>query len=69
MKQRLIILLAAFIVGMAVQARERVNFDKAWKFILADKPEMAQTDYDDSDWRTLDVPHDWAREGDFYGGN
>ena len=69
MKQRLIILLAAFIVGMAVQARERVNFDKAWKFILADKPEMAQTDYDDSDWRTLDVPHDWAREGDFYVGN
>ena len=69
MKQRLIILLAAFIVGMAVQARERVNFDKAWKFILADKPEMAQADYDDSEWRTLDVPHDWAREGDFYVGN
>ena len=58
MKKRLIILAAAVIVGMAAEARERVNFDKAWKFILADKPEMAQADYDDSGWRTLDVPHD-----------
>ena len=69
MKKRLIILFAAVIVGMAVQARERVNFDKGWKFILADKPEMAQADFDDSEWRTLDVPHDWAIEGDFYVGN
>ena len=69
MKKRLTILLAAVIIGMAVQARERVNFDKGWKFILADKPEMAKADYDDSGWRTLDVPHDWAREGNFYVGN
>ena len=69
MKKRLTIFLAAVIIGMAVQARERQNFDKGWKFILADKPEMAKADYDDSGWRTLDVPHDWAREGDFYVGN
>ena len=69
MKKRLTILLAAVIIGMAVQARERLNFDKGWKFILADKPEMAKVDYDDSGWRTLDVPHDWAREGNFYVGN
>ena len=69
MKKRLTILLAAVIIGMAVQARERLNFDKGWKFILADKPEMAKVDYDDSGWRTLNVPHDWAREGNFYVGN
>ena len=69
MKKRLTILLAAVIIGMAVQARERLNFDKGWKFILADKPEMAKDDYDDSGWRILDVPHDWAREGNFYVGN
>ena len=69
MKKRLTILLAAVIIGMAVQARERLNFDKGWKFILADKPEMAKVDYDDSGWRILDVPHDWAREGNFYVGN
>jgi len=69
MKRQLLILTAALIVGITVQARERVCFDKAWKFILEDKPEMAQAEYDDSGWRTLDVPHDWAREGDFYVGN
>jgi beta-galactosidase len=30
---------------------------------------MAKADYNDSWWRQLDVPHDWAREGDFYVGN
>ena len=30
---------------------------------------MSQVDYDDSGWRRLDVPHDWAIEGDFYAGN
>ena len=62
-------LVAAVFVMTAVQARERVNFDKGWKFMLADKPEMAKADFDDSGWRKLDVPHDWAIEGDFYVGN
>ncbi len=62
-------LVAAVFVMAAVQARERVNFDKGWKFMLADKPEMAKADFDDSGWRKLDVPHDWAIEGDFYVGN
>ena len=30
---------------------------------------MSQVDYNDSFWRRLDVPHDWAIEGDFYAGN
>ena len=30
---------------------------------------MANPDYNDSFWRLLDVPHDWAIEGDFYAGN
>ena len=30
---------------------------------------MAKADYNDNAWRALDVPHDWAREGDFYVGN
>lgn len=62
-------LVAAVFVMTVVQARERVNFDKGWKFMLADKPEMAKADFDDSGWRKLDVPHDWAIEGDFYVGN
>lgn len=30
---------------------------------------MSQVDYNDSYWRRLNVPHDWAREGDFFVGN
>src|SRR5687768_13818195 len=28
-------------------------------------PGAAAADYDDSDWRRLDLPHDWAVEGTF----
>ena len=56
-------------MGLTVQARERQNFDNDWRFILADTASMSQVDYNDSFWRRLDVPHDWAIEGDFYAGN
>ena len=56
-------------MGLTVQARERQNFDNDWRFILADTASMSQVGYNDSFWRRLDVPHDWAIEGDFYAGN
>lgn len=37
--------------------------------MLADSAGMAAPGYDDSRWRLLDVPHDWAIEGDFHAGN
>ena len=30
---------------------------------------MSAVGYDDSSWRKLDVPHDWAAEGDFSSSN
>ena len=57
------------LMGVTAQARERQNFDKDWRFVLGDSAQMAKADYNDSWWRQLDVPHDWAREGDFYVGN
>ena len=30
---------------------------------------MASPKYNDTHWRILDLPHDWAIEGDFYAGN
>ena len=53
-------------VGLTAQARERQCFDKGWRFILADTAAMASPEYHDAFWRQLDVPHDWAIEGDFY---
>ena len=48
-----------------VSARDRQNIDFDWRFILADTAQFASPDYDDSHWRLLDLPHDWAIEGDF----
>ena len=52
-----------------IQARQRQNFDADWLFILADSAQMSEVGYNDAFWRKLDVPHDWAIEGDFYAGN
>ena len=41
------------------------EFTDGWSFILDDAPEFSDPEYDDSGWRVLDLPHDWAIEGDF----
>ena len=61
------LLLFLVIIAFNVNAREVVNFNKDWKFCLnieADENPVAPG-FDDSGWRTLDLPHDWAIEGDF----
>jgi beta-galactosidase len=69
MYRRTFLLVMAALIGLPSLARERRNFDADWRFILADSAQMSSADYDDSFWRRLDVPHDWAIEGDFYAGN
>ena len=64
-----LLVFAAVLTGLTAQARERQCFDKDWRFVLADSAQMAEAAYNDSWWRRLDVPHDWAIEGDFYAGN
>ncbi|WP_314947265.1 glycoside hydrolase family 2 TIM barrel-domain containing protein [Hoylesella shahii] len=51
---------------MGGHAMERQLWDAQWRFALDDSPEMAQLSYDDSAWRVLNLPHDWAIEGNFY---
>ena len=45
--------------------REKLSFNDDWTFHLGDIAEASSVDYDDSSWRTLDLPHDWAIEGEF----
>ena len=45
--------------------RERMDFDSDWKFTLGDNPAYQEVDFDDADWRTLNLPHDWSIEGEF----
>lgn len=49
----------------AASPRARGSFDDGWQFILEDVSGAEMPDYDDSSWRTLNLPHDWAIEGDF----
>ncbi|MEY4386534.1 MAG: hypothetical protein RLY20_1817 [Verrucomicrobiota bacterium] len=65
--------LRAFAVGLilfvaslcSLSARTVTSFDTDWRFLKADAPGAEQSTFDDSNWRTLDVPHDWSIEGPF----
>lgn len=47
-------------------AGETINFCKDWKFYGGDAGEDASSlRYDDSQWRTLNIPHDWSIEGTY----
>ena len=48
-----------------LSAREHRSFDRGWLFTLSDSTEMYQPSYSDRHWRRLNLPHDWAIEGDF----
>jgi len=45
--------------------RLKAKFNTDWKFILDDKSGFESPDFNDSTWRSLDLPHDWSIEGQF----
>ena len=47
------------------RSRERLLMDFNWKFQLVDQQRAEQTSFDDSDWRQLNIPHDWSIEGEY----
>ena len=56
-------------LGLACQnrepCRERLDFTTEWKFALDPGRDFSAPDADDSDWRKLNLPHDWSIEGEF----
>ena len=48
--------------NLSVKSR-KFNFD--WKFLKGDHSDAFKIQFDDSEWRTLDLPHDWSIEGPF----
>ncbi|MFP4547369.1 MAG: beta-galactosidase GalB [Fidelibacterota bacterium] len=45
--------------------RKIEDFGQNWKFHLGDVKDANQPEFNDSEWRVLDVPHDWSIEGEF----
>ncbi len=46
-------------------ARQRLLMNYAWKFIQSDVKDAQKENFDDTQWRTLNLPHDWSVEGEF----
>ena len=58
--------LALLINGCSkVQESSIQDFDSNWKFNLGDVKDGQNPGLDDSQWRVLDLPHDWSIEGKF----
>jgi beta-galactosidase len=47
------------------EGERRGSFDAGWRFLKGDPSGAASDGLDDSAWRPLDLPHDWAIEGPF----
>jgi beta-galactosidase len=64
-----VLIMPIFIYGTSFSSKEKaavsnrtISFDENWHFIK-DNPAGAETPgFDDSGWRTLDLPHDWSIE-------
>jgi len=44
---------------------KRVSFNQDWRFQLGDVTNGQDAGLDDSQWRQLNLPHDWSIEGEF----
>ncbi|WP_071797495.1 beta-galactosidase GalB [Labilibacter marinus] len=75
MTQKFLIIICLLLGSIHLSARDIVNFNSNWKFARfgtmpdgttkAEPKDMDEVDFDDSDWRVLNVPHDWGIEGPF----
>ncbi len=60
--------LSLFLANSILPAKAQVGFgdsrlfNEDWRFILSDSPEYKESDFDDSTWRKLTLPHDWSIE-------
>ncbi|WP_258104237.1 sugar-binding domain-containing protein [Marinoscillum sp. MHG1-6] len=51
----------ANVIAQIPERKQTLDYD--WKFRLGDVSEAKDADFDDSDWRELNLPHDWSIEG------
>ena len=51
--------------GRVTEDARRMDFTADWAFRLGDDTAAIHPGYDDTGWRHLNLPHDWAIEGEF----
>ena len=68
MRRRIKILTTFFLALSFIanaQVRTEQTFEKGWKFTRDDNPEFSREVYNDAEWQSVVVPHDWAIYGPF----
>ena len=50
---------------LKAQTRDVITLKKGWKFNKGNHPEALKSNFDDSHWEDVSVPHDWAIYGPF----
>ena len=46
-------------------SRQRLSMDMDWRFSQTDTAGAEKSDFKDSQWRALNIPHDWSIENEF----
>jgi beta-galactosidase len=66
-----IVLITGYVSGINAQLniQRKQLFDYDWKFFSGDATSASARDFNDKDWRCLDLPHDWSIEGKLDPGN
>lgn len=59
------LLFFAFSISTTAQTREEITLKSGWKFIKGAFPQAITPDFDDTNWETVTIPHDWAIYGPF----
>lgn len=52
-------------VGFIKDGERSTLFNQNWKFFKGDPAGASETNFNDSSWRVLNLPHDWSIEDDF----
>ncbi|MDD4968534.1 MAG: glycoside hydrolase family 2 TIM barrel-domain containing protein [Paludibacter sp.] len=67
MKIKLLLIITAMLLVVTIQAKPQFGrdqlFNDNWRFKLSDVKDGELTNLDDSNWRQLNLPHDWTVEG------
>ena len=58
-----IVLLAIFTNGFTQENYERIDISGKWKFQTGDSPEYSKPEFDDQNWKSIQVGKNWASEG------
>lgn len=65
MKKYLSSLAFFFLLPVLMFGSVTINLNKNWKFTKGDPKNAQAIDFNDADWKTVQIPHDWAIEGPF----